>query len=140
MYAVWKSKHMVRLAKFQTSSKVFSGLFIPYQDPSAKVLLAKKVHVAKKSTVQAPVQVKTAVLGGGDIAFPLVFSAVVMEHLVLDNGLSKAVALSESLVLPVVVSACLFWLLMKAKKDTFYPAMPFLSIGCFVGYAIIALF
>ena len=30
MIAVWKSKHMVKLAKFQTDSKLFAGLSIPY--------------------------------------------------------------------------------------------------------------
>ena len=33
MYAVWKSKHIQKLAKFQTKSKVFAGLFIPYRFP-----------------------------------------------------------------------------------------------------------
>jgi len=32
-YAVWKSKHMIKLAKFQTEAKVFAGLFIPYKLP-----------------------------------------------------------------------------------------------------------
>src|SRR4030042_5906356 len=30
--AVFKSKHMVKMAKFQTQSKVFAGLFVPYTD------------------------------------------------------------------------------------------------------------
>ena len=30
MYAVWKSKHMIAMAKFQTEQKVFAGLYIPY--------------------------------------------------------------------------------------------------------------
>ena len=29
-YAVWKSKHMITLAKSQMEAKVFSGLLIPY--------------------------------------------------------------------------------------------------------------
>ena len=28
--AVWKSKHMIKLAEFQTTTKVFAGLLIPY--------------------------------------------------------------------------------------------------------------
>jgi len=53
--AVHKTKHMIVLAKFQTKAKLFAGLLIPY---------------AKN---------KTAVLGGGDIAFPLMFTAVLMS-------------------------------------------------------------
>ena len=30
-YAVWKSKHMITLAKSQAKAKVFAGLLIPYQ-------------------------------------------------------------------------------------------------------------
>ena len=54
MYAVWKSKHMVKMAKFQTESKLFAGLSIPY---SLKELFkfrstgkTKKVNVDEKKT------------------------------------------------------------------------------------------
>jgi len=30
----------------------------------------------------------------------------------------------------------LFILLTKGEKNKFYPAMPFISAGCFVGYGI----
>ena len=30
-------------------------------------------------------------------------------------------------------------LLMKGDKDKFYPAMPFLSVGCLIGYGIFLL-
>ncbi len=30
MYAVWKSKHMIKMAKFQSKSDIFAGLMIPY--------------------------------------------------------------------------------------------------------------
>ncbi len=61
MYAVWKSKHMIKLAKFQTKSQMFAGLFIPYKLGSLRKSKGKKVSQKK---------VKSAILGGGDIAFP----------------------------------------------------------------------
>jgi len=122
MYAVWKSKHMVELAKFQTSSKVFAGLSIPYELPEKEI---KK----KTSRVEKIEKIKTAILGGGDIAFPLIFAGVVM----------KSFGFLNSLVISVFVSVTLFILLVKSKEDRFYPAMPFLSMGCLAGYGFVLL-
>ncbi|MBU4284532.1 MAG: hypothetical protein KJ968_05480 [Nanoarchaeota archaeon] len=119
IYAVWKSKHMIKLAKFQTSSRVFAGLSIPYKMP-------KKEAKKKAGRVE---KIKTAILGGGDIAFPLIFAGVVMKN----------VGFLTSLIIPVFVSAALLILLIKSKKDRFYPAMPFLTMGCLVGYGFILL-
>ncbi|MEK6952947.1 MAG: presenilin family intramembrane aspartyl protease [Nanoarchaeota archaeon] len=51
--AVWKTKHMVKLAKFQSKMKFFTGFLIPYGKN------------------------RVAILGGGDIGFTLLFSGVV---------------------------------------------------------------
>lgn len=126
MIAVWKSKHMVKLAKFQTKSKVFAGLLIPYKIP--------KIPKKKKTKT---VKIKTAVLGGGDIGFTLLFSGVVLKQLMLTN--SVAIGFLKAMIVSVTTTVALFWLLSAAKKDKFYPAMPYLSIGCVVGYIILAL-
>jgi presenilin-like A22 family membrane protease len=131
MIAVWKSKHMVKMAKFQSESKVFAGLSIPYKLPTkaekkadreARAVKRKGGHVVEK-------EVKSAILGGGDIGFPLLFAGVIM----------KQVGFLNVLVVPIVAAIALFLLLYYAKKDRFYPAMPFLSAGCFVGYGIMLL-
>ncbi|MEK6936653.1 MAG: presenilin family intramembrane aspartyl protease [Nanoarchaeota archaeon] len=109
MIAVWKTKHMIKLAKFQTKLKLFAGLLVPYKH--------------KK-------EIKTAILGGGDIGFPLLFSSAVLKD--------PAFGL-EALVIPITTSILLVSLFMLGKKNHFYPAMPFLSIGCFLGYLIILL-
>jgi len=113
-YAVWKSKHMIKLAKFQTKSKVFAGLFIPYQLPKGKIKKAKKTKMVK---------VKHAILGGGDIAFPLLFAGVIL----------KVYGFGWAFFIPPFSTAALTWLFLHSKKDKFYPAMPFLSAGCFLG-------
>ena len=105
MIAVWKTKHMVKLAKFQSESNIFAGLYIPY----------------KKN--------REAILGGGDIGFPLLFAGVVL----------KEFDFTKALIVVAVTTIALFLLFMYAKKNKFYPAMPFLSAGCFVGYLIISL-
>lgn len=103
-YAVWKSKHMVSMATFQTKMKLFAGFMIPYGK-------------------------KHAILGGGDIGFPLIFSGVVL----------KSFGMVESIIVSLVVSLALLILLIKAEKNKYYPAMPFISLGCFIGLAFVFL-
>jgi len=122
IYAVWKSRHMVKLAKFQTSSRAFAGLSIPYKMP-------KKEDKGKPGKVEKIERIRTAILGGGDIAFPLVFAGVVMKN----------AGFLTSLIIPIFVSTTLLILLVKSKEDRFYPAMPFLSLGCLAGYGFIIL-
>ena len=124
-YAVWKSKHMIKLAKFQTKSQVFAGLCIPYK--IGKIVKPKKgKYVTKK--------VKNAILGGGDIAFPLIFAGTVLESAVLVLPLQQA--LMKTFIIPVMATVALGLLFWKSKEKKFYPAMPFISVGCFVGYLI----
>jgi len=120
MFAVWKSKHMIKMAKFQTQSRIFAGLSLPYTS-SAK---GKKVKKAKQLIKK---KIKTAVLGGGDIGFPLLFAGAVMKTF----GLPKAFIISLFAAVGLTV------LLLAAKKDRFYPAMPFITIGCVVGYLVV---
>jgi presenilin-like A22 family membrane protease len=120
-YAVWKSKHMIELAKEQSKAKVFAGLLIPYTLP-------KKIKGVSKAKLRLT-KVRTAILGGGDVGFPLLFAAVVMKETSFLNGL----------IVAVFVSIALFILLIKGKKDKFYPAMPFLTAGCLIGYLITVL-
>jgi ABC-type transport system involved in cytochrome c biogenesis permease subunit len=80
---------------------------------------------------------KNAILGGGDIAFPLIFSSAVLEYLIIKEGLSKIMAFSQSLIITVFVAISLTLLFTKSEKGKFYPAMPFLSMGCFVGLGVI---
>ncbi len=125
MIAVWKSKHMIKLAKFQQKSKLFAGLLLQYGGKKTK---SKGVKT----------KAKNAILGGGDIAFPLLFSATVMEDLIL-KGLPKNIAFVQTSIITLFVAIALTILLLKSQKDKFYPAMPFISIGCILGYIILLL-
>jgi len=159
-YAVWKSKHMVKMARFQAKSKVFAGLFIPYSNPgkakrkmprihfkASPVLLSSKREARKSQRrTSKPLKkagktkhAKNAILGGGDIAFPLIFSGTVMEYLIT-RDISVSAALGQSLVIAVTASIALLGLFILAKKDRFYPAMPFITLGCLVGFALIIIF
>ncbi len=101
--AVYKTKHMIELAKSQSKAKIFAGLFIPYKK-------------------------ELAILGGGDIGFPLLFTSVALR----DYGF-------YSLIITFTVTIALALLLFFSKKKKFYPAMPVLTLGCFIGYLMLQL-
>jgi presenilin-like A22 family membrane protease len=142
MFAVWRSGHMISLAKFQTKSRAFAGVMLSYKikaagiGRAAKSLKGKKKTGTKEAAKEGREEYRNAILGGGDIAFPLIFAGVVMDSMI-NLSVTKAVAFAYSLVIPVTVAFILFALLAFAKKDRFYPAMPFLTAGCFAGYAIL---
>jgi len=115
MYAVLRSKHMVAMARFQQSTNLFACLSIPYKPIP---LVSRPKHTVQK--------VQTAVLGGGDMAFPLLFAGVIM----------KTYGFYATLPIPIFSAIALFLLLYKSEKGKFYPAMPFISAGCFLGYAV----
>ena len=143
VWAVFKSKHMAIMANFQTETNLFAGLLIPYSNNKLtkfhnKALKTQKPSIikintlGKKNSVIVPKQastVKNAVLGGGDIGFPLMFAGVVM----------KSFGLYKTLLLPVFVTIGLLFLLLYSKEDKFYPAMPVLTLASFIGYGIILL-
>ena len=130
--AVRYTKHMVKLAEFQAKSNVFAGLFIPYGTGKGKIMPKQKGTIKKRGIGTI------AVLGGGDIGFPLLFAGVVMKGLMLSNP--EIIGFLKALIIPVFVSLALLYLLISAKKDKFYPAMPYLTVGCIVGYFVVLLF
>ncbi|MEK6846439.1 MAG: presenilin family intramembrane aspartyl protease [Nanoarchaeota archaeon] len=137
-YAVWKSKHMITLAQSQAKSNVFAGLLIPYAMGKVAPLLPKapeKIKTITKTTTTNKTtsttkndsgKTRMALLGGGDIAFPLLFAGVVL----------KQWGLLPSLIIPLFALFGLGLLLWKAEDKKFYPAMPFISAGCFVGLGV----
>ncbi len=140
MYAVWKSKFMIKLAKYQIQKLgLFTGFFLPYI--SAKALKElKKVQRLKRLKKLKPktkaklkgkrIKVSLAILGGGDVAFPLIFAGVVL----------RAHSFTSALIVSIAVTISLFFLFAIAKRERFYPAMPFLTAGCIAGYLISLLF
>lgn len=116
-YAVWKSKHMVTMAKFQAESKVFAGFLIP-----------KGKEIPKKIKFSATRgKPSFALLGGGDVAFPLLFAGVVLKN----SGFIPIL-----FVIPLFSALSLLGLLWFSQKGKFYPAMPFLTAGTFLGYFV----
>ena len=142
-FAVWQSRHMIKLAKFQTGSRVFAGLLINTGKGIGK-LPGKVSKAAKPPKAPRKVALKgeemharggEAILGGGDIAFPLIFAGVVMESLI--PAIGKELALLKTLIIPIILAIVLLLLLVKGTEGKFYPAMPFLTAGCLLGWALV---
>jgi len=123
MIAVWKTKHMISLAKFQSESNIFAGLLIPYGKR------AKSLNVERNVSKKINIQVKQAILGGGDIGFPLMFSGVIL----------KLYGYAPALLVSLFAAVSLFILFAFAEKKKFYPAMPFITIGCLLGLLAVKL-
>lgn len=135
MFAVWKSKHMVKIAKFQAESRAFAGLSIPY----AENKIEANYEISKTFSGKAKKGVRAAILGGGDIVFPLIFSGSVMLNLIQEQGFSKLLALGITSIISLTATFALSFLLFRGKQDKFYPAMPYLAAGCIIGYLAILL-
>lgn len=127
IYAVWHSGFMQKMAKYQIRElKVFSGFFVPYLGRKERDLI-NKTSPAKLKTKK--IKVNLAILGGGDVVFPMILAGVVLRQF----GPLSAVIVS------VCATLALLGLFYISKKGKFYPAMPFISAGCFAGLAIINL-
>jgi presenilin-like A22 family membrane protease len=127
MYAVWHAGFMQKMAKFQIQKlKLFSGFFVPYMRKEDKLMISKSKSVKEKENKLKKVKVNLAILGGGDVVFPIILAGVVLRTL----GLWQAVLISVG---ATIALACLFY---KSEKGKFYPAMPFISAGCFIALII----
>ena len=127
--AVNKTKHMITMAKFQAKSRVFAGFMFPYEKRKDRIM-ARPEKAEQKG-------IKFAVLGGGDIGFPLLFAGVVMKDLMLTNP--ELIGFLKALIIPFFVTLALLYLLLKGKQNKFYPAMPYLTAGCIIGYLVVLL-
>src|SRR3989339_793739 len=129
MWAVWHSGIMQKMAKYQINElKIFSGFFIPYASKKIKMQI-QKIKESKKK-LDKKIKVNVAILGGGDIIFPIITSGVMLKTL----GFIPAIF--------VIIGATigLSYLFFFAKKKKFYPAMPFITAGIFLGIIIGYLF
>ncbi len=117
MYAVWKSKHMVLLAKESMKQNIFPGLVIGKPQPLVSSKSGKK----------------KAILGGGDVLFTLLFSGVAFNHYVLLTSFSQAFFLA--IIVSVFATLGLVALYLLGSQKKFYPAMPFLTVSCLLGFA-----
>ncbi|MCK5149313.1 hypothetical protein KAJ87_00110 [Candidatus Pacearchaeota archaeon] len=135
MWAVWHSGFMQKMAKYQINKlKIFSGFFVPYLSKKVKQEL-KKNKKSKKKSVKANV----AILGGGDVIFPIITAGVIFFTKVvpLPFGLKPFVGgLFPALFVIGGATLGLGYLFFFSEKKKFYPAMPFITAGIFLGILV----
>ena len=127
-WAVWKSKIMQKMAKYQINTlKIFSGFFIPYLSKKEREKIKMLKQKYKKSELKKKkIKINIAILGGGDVIFPIISAGVMLKTL----GIWPAIF--------VILGAALglSYLLFFSEKKKFYPAMPFITAGIFLGMLI----
>ena len=82
MWAVWHSGFMQKLANFQMKEvKVFGGFFVPYMTKKQRDKL-KQARLSKSARVKGKIKsmkISLAILGGGDVVFPIITSGIVLR-------------------------------------------------------------
>ncbi len=117
--AVYKTKHMVKMAEGLIARKVFPALIVPGDLSTLKTELTK-VEKGKGFMF----------LGSGDLAFPLLFCISV-----LPTGLSKTIACAIGGLIGIIMSFLIFNLQKKRKSLPALPPIVLCSIlGFLVGY------
>jgi presenilin-like A22 family membrane protease len=132
IYAVWHVGFMQKMAKYQMNEvKVFGGFMVPYIRKEDRKLVAqlRKLKKVAKSKLKK-IKVNVAMLGGGDVVFPIILAGVVL-HTFNSILYSIIIALGATISLGI-----LFYM---SKKGKFYPAMPFITAGCFVALGVVYL-
>lgn len=134
IWAVWHSQFMQKMAKFQINQlQFFTGFFVPYADKKQrmKIKLLKEKYVNKPDLLErefkkAKIKVNLAILGGGDVIFPIIAAGVFY----------KVFGLGSSLIITAFSTLALLGLFIMARKGKFYPAMPFITSGIYLGMLI----
>ena len=134
IWAVWHSGIMQKMAKYQMNTlKVFSGFFVPY---ISKQLREKLKKMKKSKNKNKKIKVNLAILGGGDVVFPIITAGVIFKtsSINLPFGLPAFVGgLIPALFVTFGAFIGLALLFSFSEKKKFYPAMPFITAGIFLG-------
>ena len=144
MWAVWHSGVMQKMAKYQIKQlKVFSGFFVPYLSPSQRKKIKKekekykaaKTKKEKAKFMNKKIKTSVAILGGGDVIFPIITAGVMLKTFGTVSMGALNVPLASLLVI-VGATSGLAYLFLSSEKKKFYPAMPFITSGIFIAIAL----
>lgn len=134
-WAVWHSGIMQKMAKYQIQKlNVFSGFFLPYASGKIKAKIAnfkqdvKDGKMKKEDFVKKKFKVNVAILGGGDVIFPIIAAGVMMK--------TPHFGFVGALFVIAGATLGLSYLFFFAEKRKFYPAMPFITVGIFLGMVL----
>jgi presenilin-like A22 family membrane protease len=119
--AVYKTKHMVKMAESMIETQTIIGLIIP---SNRKDFL--------EETPKGDTRKRFVILGGSDLAIPLMLATSFIPF-----GLEKVLIISAFAILGMILS---FWLFYSQKAKQAIPALPAISfmslIGCLLAIAV----
>ena len=126
-WAVWHSGIMQKMAKYQINQlKIFSGFFIPYASKKVKQQIANwKKTLSNSQLAKKKIKISVAILGGGDVVFPIITAGVMLK--------TPGMGLYSALLVVLGATLGLAYLFFVSEKKKFYPAMPFITAGIFLG-------
>jgi len=113
--AVYKTKHMVKIAKEMIEHKAILGIVIPQNFSDFKT----KLEMAKPGE-------NFVVLGGGDILFPLMLSVSLIK-----NGIFQSFLISLFSLIGLFLN---FVFLFSQKERKPIPALPLISLFSILGF------
>jgi len=113
--AVYKTKHMVKMADAMIENKAIVGFVIPQKTSDISINL-------KKTEIKG----KFMILGGGDIVFPLMFAVSVLQEGILHFFIIAGFGLLGLLAV--------FLIFITRKTRTPMPALPPIALLSVIGY------
>jgi presenilin-like A22 family membrane protease len=119
--AVYKTKHMVKIAKDMIEAGTILGLVFPFE-PNGFLKSTKEIK---------PGEGKFLVLGGGDVALPLIFSVSLIKI-----GIWKSFLVAFFSLLGLFANFLLF---IFQKERRAIPALPLISLFSIIGYFIVSI-
>ena len=134
MWAVWKSGIMQKMAKYQiTTLGVLGGFLLPHATKQVKdkikfLKLKYKNNIPESVMKKNNIKINLAILGGGDIVFPLIATGVMLKTFT---------AFWPALIVMFFSILALAGLLLFSKRKKSYPAMPYLTAGIYLGMLIV---
>ncbi len=133
MWAVWHTGIMIKMAKYQINNVGFLGGFmIPYaskkiKDKIALLKLKYRDHNIPQTIIKKhKIKIGLAILGGGDVIFPIIAAGVFL----------KTFGLIPALIVTLFATLALLGLFIFGDKKKAYPAMPYLTAGIYLGMII----
>lgn len=113
--AVYKTKHMVKMAKEMVEAKIIFGLIVP-----------QKISDLKDNLKEVEPGGRFLILGGGDVAFPLLLSASLVPSGILNSLIVAAFSL--------VGLFLSFYIFASQKVRQPIPALPPIALFSIIGY------
>jgi len=139
MWAVWHSGVMQKMAKYQIDNlKIFTGFFVPFfSDKTRQQIKNWKKTLSKSQLNKKKVKVNVAILGGGDVVFPIITSGVVLKttSIAIPFGLKNFTGglIPSIFVIIGALLGLIYLLLFFSEPKKSYPAMPFITVGILLG-------